>query len=324
MVFLKLLFYLKPVLKFVNLERQQGTSWLLLLKKIYANAHLLKANVDWLHFGFATMALGKELVAESIGAHMAVSLRGFDIAIYPIKHPGCYDLVWKKVDKVHTISDDLLALAYKNGLSKKVSGQKITPAIDCTQFNGTRLKEERQENQLSIITVARLHWKKGLIYTLRALALLKEKGVDFHYTIIGEGEQYEELMYTIHLLGLTNQVFLVGKQSPDEVKIVLASSAIYIQYSISEGFCNAVLEAQAMGLLCVVSDAEGLSENVLHNQTGWVVEKRNPEKLANQLVAVINLSDDMKHEIINNAKDRVRLAFNIQKQQEEFVEFYKC
>ncbi|MBK7870836.1 MAG: glycosyltransferase family 4 protein [Saprospiraceae bacterium] len=50
---------------------------------------------------------------------------------------------------------------------------------------------------------------------------------------------------------------------------------IYLQYSIQEGFCNAVLEAQAMGLLCIVSDAEGLPENILHGQTGWVVPKGN-------------------------------------------------
>ena len=76
----------------------------------------------------------------------------------------------------------------------------------------------------------------------------------------------------------------------------------YIQYSIQEGFCNAVLEAQAMGLLCIVSDADGLSENVLHNETGWVVPKRNPTLLAQKMIETIDLNDTEKSKIRENAQ----------------------
>ena len=42
-----------------------------------------------------------------------------------------------------------------------------------------------------------------------------------------------------------------------------------------------VLEAQVMGLLSIVSDANGLPENIIHNYTGWVVPKMAPKLLAN-------------------------------------------
>ena len=48
----------------------------------------------------------------------------------------------------------------------------------------------------------------------------------------------------------------------------MKNSDVYIQSSVQEGFGNAVLEAQASGLCCIVSDAEGLSENVLNEKTG--------------------------------------------------------
>ncbi len=321
-VFFKLLFHFKALRKFIGLERKQGVKITTLLKKVYTNAHLLTAQLDWLHFGFTTMALGKENVAKSIGANLAVSLRGFDIAIYPVKYPDCYKLLWQKVDKVHYISNDLLDLAYKNGLSAEVPTQKITPAIDCDTFNNIGLKQ-KNFNKVSIITIARLHWKKGLIYSLQALALLKESGVDFKYTIIGEGEMYEELVYIIKLLGLENNVEIAGKKSPEIVKKLLCNHDLYLQYSISEGFCNAVLEAQAMGLFCIVSDAEGLTENILHEKTGWVVPKRNSKKLAEAIQKYSILSSPLKNFIIENAKFRVAKEFNIVKQQKEFVEFYK-
>lgn len=76
----------------------------------------------------------------------------------------------------------------------------------------------------------------------------------------------------------------------------LVTSDIYIQYSVQEGFCNAVLEAQATGMLCVVSDAEGLAENVLHEITGWVVPKKGT-RVIGKTQTIIKLPEIiLKHE----------------------------
>src|SRR5690606_21489460 len=99
-----LLLHLPVLLRYIKLERNEGIGMIQIFKKTYLNAHLLKAKVDWLHFGFATTALGSETVAKAINAKMAVSFRGFDINVYPIKHPNCYQILWKYVDKVHSIS----------------------------------------------------------------------------------------------------------------------------------------------------------------------------------------------------------------------------
>ena len=320
-VFIELLFHPKQVLKFITLEKEQNSSLVSIFKKVYSSAHILTQKLDWLHFGFATMALGKENVAKSIGAKLAVSLRGFDIAIYPIKQPNCYKLLWKKIDKVHVISNDLYSLAIKNGLSEDISIQKITPAVDIEKFNVSSSKSTRSI-QNKFITVARLHWKKGLIDTLKAFKLLKDQGFDFKYTIVGEGRQYEALTYIIHALDLSQYVVLIGRKSHSEVKALLVKHEYYIQYSVSEGFCNAVLEAQAMGLLCIVSDAEGLPENVLDNKSGWVVEKCNPKRLAKKILKVSNLSLEAKDNIRRFAINRVQNEFNLGKQQQEFIKFY--
>jgi colanic acid/amylovoran biosynthesis glycosyltransferase len=115
----------------------------------------------------------------------------------------------------------------------------------------------------------------------------------------------------------------MGRLDTENVKLALAKSHIYIQYSVQEGFCNAVLEAQAMGLLCIVSDAEGLAENILDKETGWVVPKRNPELLALKIKDVFDLSETKKEQIRNSAILRVQQHFNIEKQHLEFIHFYK-
>ena len=319
--FVLLLPYLPVLRRYVKLERKEGTHWGLLPKKIYLNAHLIKAKVDWLHFGFATMALGKETVAQAIGAKMAVSFRGFDIAVYPIKNPGCYNLLWKYVDKIHIISDDLLVLAKKHGLPETIAVEKITPAIDVNLFQSS-LPDFGPIHTPVFMTTGRLHWKKGLVQTIEALAILKNKGIDFTYKIIGEGQDYERIAFAAYQLGINDRVQFLGKLPHQEVKQHLEDADVYIQYSIQEGFCNAVLEAQAMGKLCVVSNAEGLSENVLHGETGWVVPKYSPAALAKQIEVVLAMSGEAKELISKNAVKRVKKEFNIEKQEREFLAFY--
>ena len=114
----------------------------------------------------------------------------------------------------------------------------------------------------------------------------------------------------------------IGVITHEAVATHMATSDIYIQYSVQEGFCNAVLEAQAAGMLCVVSDAEGLSENVLHEITGWVVPKRQPELLATQLETLIKLPETILKSTSERAVNRVIDEFNLEKQQNAFEAFY--
>jgi len=102
----------------------------------------------------------------------------------------------------------------------------------------------------------------------------------------------------------------------------MRESDIYIQTSLQEGFCVSVLEAQASGLLCVVSDADGLKENVIDGITGWVVKRREPGEFASKIEYVINLPEEMRKEISINARKRVEENFTIENQNLLFKEFF--
>jgi colanic acid/amylovoran biosynthesis glycosyltransferase len=313
---------LYPVLsyKHILLDRNDGLSYQDCLKRLIQNGFLFKHQLDWLHFGFGMLAVGRENVAKALGANMAVSFRGFDLYLSPLKHPNCYELLFQKNIRYHVLSQEMRKDLQAYGIAKKAIWV-ITPAIDTSFFSGLLANETPATYQF--LTVARLHWKKGLIYTLEALALLKQSGISFNYTIVGVGNQYERLVFAVHQLGLKDCVALVGKQAPKEVRELMQQSHIYLQYSIQEGFCNAVLEAQAMGLLCVVSDAEGLAENVLHEQTGYVVPKRQPQDLARCLQTLTQTPFSNYSEMRRIASHRVKKQFDLEQQQQQFVAFYQ-
>lgn len=313
----------EEAIMFVKLERKDGTGWKDVVEKLYINAHILPHKLHWLHFGFVTMGLRSENVAKAMGAKMAVSFRGYDVSVYPVKNKNCYQKLWQKIDKVHTISDDLYQIAITLGLPTNIPVEKITPAIEVKNFLN-QSKRNKLHQPLQILSVARLHWKKGFEYSLKAMAILNEKGYTFQYNIIGTGIDYERLVFATEQLGLAGDVKLLGRKTSQEVSAYLAGADIYLQPSVQEGFCNAVLEAQAAGCICVVSNAEGLAENVLHGKTGWVVPKRNPEAIALAIKEIMELEEADLLKMRNFAVSRVQDEFNIDRQINKFIHFYNA
>lgn len=314
--------FLHPLrfVRLLRLNRSSGMPVKANLISIVRSSHMLGLSLDWIHFAFGTLAVGRENVARVIGAKMAVSFRGFDHYVFPLKNPGCYRNVFQKADKFHVLSRGMQQDLIRSGVPlSRVT--VITPAIDVRQFSFSG-RPLFTDGVVRIVTVARLHWIKGLEYTLEALALLVEMGVKFRYIIVGEGEEKERLLFASHQLGIASYVSFVGKVSHDQVTSFMEDADIYLQYSIQEGFCNAVLEAQSMGLLCVVSDADGLKENVVHEKTGWIVPKRQPSALAHRISEILKLNPSAISAIRENAIARVRAQFDLAFQKAAFLEFY--
>jgi colanic acid/amylovoran biosynthesis glycosyltransferase len=324
-VFIGLLPYWAKVNRYINLEQKEGTSFKRLIEKIYINASLLELSVDWIHFGFATMALDRETVPKAIGAKLAVSFRGYDIEVFPLKNRDCYQSLWSRVDKVHSISNYLLEKAFDLGLSKLIDSEVIYPAVDFDFIKKIQLSSDTSGVKPKLLTIARLHWIKGIDDLIETAQYLKSKQIDFEWKVIGEGDQKhtERYAYHIYKAGLQEQVLLLGKLSHAKTLKELSNTELYVQTSLSEGFCNAVLEAQALGKLCLAYDAGALSENIKNNTTGFLSPKGQPLLLAQKIIEVEQLSGQEKEQLIQNSISRVKENFNINKQKREFNLFYK-
>jgi len=325
LVFVGLLPYWAKVNRYINLERKEGASFKRLIEKIYINVSLLKLNADWIHFGFATMAIDRETAPKAIGAKLAVSFRGYDIEVFPLKNLDCYQRLWTHVDKVHSISDYLLEKAFDLGLSKSVDSEVIYPAVDFDFIKKIQLSSDTLGTKFKLLTIARLHWIKGIDDLIETAQHLKSKQINFEWKVIGEGDQKhtERYAYHIYKAGLQKQVLLLGKLSHAETLKELSTTELYVQTSLSEGFCNAILEAQALGKLCLAYDAGALSENIQNNTTGFLSPKGQPHLIAQKIIEVEQLSRHEKEQLIQNSISRVKENFNINKQKREFNLFYK-
>lgn len=326
--FLIALVHYSKLRKFYILELESRNDKKRALKNTFLNVHMLTEKLDWIHFGYATATINRENVASIIGAKMAVSLRGYDINVYPLQNENCYALLWKKIDKVHSVSNYLLNKAYTLGLAKNTDYKIIHDAVATKHIldktEAINFIKSNNKGCLEIVTIARLNWVKGVQHAIQAMEVLKKQKINFKYVVIGGGtkQEYEYLYFLIQELGLKEHVKLLGELSHLESLEFLKTADVYVQPSIGEGFCTSVVEAQALGKICIVTDAGGLPENVLHSKTGWVVPKMNPVAMANQIMEFYNTTNEIKRTMALAAIERVENNFTTKQQLEEFIKFY--
>lgn len=289
------------------------------LKTALIYAPIIKLNPDIIHFEFGTLAKNGIAVDAFSDAKLSVSFRGFDLNYAGLDDKSYYSEVWNKCTGFHFLGNDLKKRATERGYKEKGTEALIPPAIDAAFFKPST--QNKLTDKLRIVSVGRLVWKKGYEYAIRAASILKEKGIEFEYNIIGDGAHLQALQFIIKESGLERCVNLLGEQSPDEIKKQLEQSHVFVHPAISEGFSNAVLEAQAMGLPVICTDADGLPENIEDGITGYVVPKWDADALADRLLFFVNNRDKIS-EMGSKGIERVNKYFTIDKQIEAFVNFY--
>lgn len=140
----------------------------------------------------------------------------------------------------------------------------------------------------TIITVGRFVEQKDYQTSLKAIALLKQKGVSFHYIIVGYGELENSIRNWIDEYGINDNVTLFI--NPSNTQEILKSADIYLSTSIFEGTSNSIMEAMNWSIPVVatnVGDNECLIKN---NHNGLLCPICDVEGLANSLAYLINNS----------------------------------
>jgi colanic acid/amylovoran biosynthesis glycosyltransferase len=257
------------------------------LRRFYLDLQLILLQPALLHFEFGALAPERMYLKDLLGCKILVSFRGYDLNFVGLDDPQHYQPVWQQADALHLLGEDLWQRALRRGCPAEKPHVLVPPAIDLDFFSppARSMAEDAdsQERPLRILSVGRLEWKKGYEYAFQAVRLLIDRGVACEYRVIGDGEYFEPLAFTRHQLGLTGIIELLGAQPKEAVRAQLAWADLFLHAAVSEGFCNAVIEAQAMGVPVVTSDADGLSENVLDGVTGFVVPRRNATELADKM-----------------------------------------
>jgi colanic acid/amylovoran biosynthesis glycosyltransferase len=266
------------------------------------------------------MEIGRRLDAATV-----VSFRGYDLNLTGLEDPHHYDRVWERATAIHVLGEHLWQRAQTRGCPPGKMHALIPPAIDAAFFDPKlRAHTDRAGSPtrpLRILSVGRLDWRKGYEYALEAVRMLADRGIQCEYRIIGGGEFHMATTYARYQLALIDAVTLLGARTPSSVREEMLWADVMLHAAVSEGFSNAVLEAQAMMLPVVCTDAGGLPENVVQGKTGIIVPRRDAAALGD---ALARLAGDpaLRSQMGSAGRSRVSSEFLLRNQIAAFGALY--
>ncbi len=134
---------------------------------------------------------------------------------------------------------------------------------------------------------------------LKAVKILKEKGLLFRLSMIGGGELEQELRLYVEQNNLESYVDFKGFCKPEEVREYMKQAHIFLFTSdYGEGWGAVVNEAMNSGCAMVVSHAVGAAPFLIeHMENGLIYRSRDVLELANRI-----------EYLLQNPEERVRMG----------------
>lgn len=152
--------------------------------------------------------------------------------------------------------------------------------------------------------VGRLTKNKGVDIGVRAMDLLKRRGIAVSLEIVGDGTEREHLESLARAIGVENQVVFHGRLGAEGVIKVLKRSHFILLLSETEGWARVVLEGMTAGVVPVVTPVRILVELVGRGERGLVVE-RSAEAVADAIEGVMR-DVAAYHRLVRNGTEWAR------------------
>lgn len=257
---------------------------------------------------------------KDFGIKLVVSLRGTHVSVTPLvelKICQEYNAYFPLVDAFHAVSKVMAEKAILYGANP----DKIKVVYSGLPTISSESKVDDVKKSFTIISVGRNHWIKGYAYAIDACRILKSRGFEFKYTIIG-AKGSEELDYLISSQGLTDCVSLLSAKSSVEVKDLIEKADLLVLPSVEEGIANVVLEAMQLGTLVLSTQAGGMQEVISNGNNGFLVPIRDAESWAKTILKIANLDKEVKIKITAKAKQTILEQHSYSKMINGMMELY--
>ena len=287
----------------------------------------LKPRIMHAHFG--TDAILARPLACALGVPLLVSLHGFDVTIRPeVFRRGSlgFGLNMLYPGRLRNLfaSPGVSYLAVSKFIREKAIGLGC-PAdrivvhhigIDLSAFSSSADLHLAARGK-RILFVGRLVEKKGCSFLIQAVRRLKLLVPNVELRIIGEGPLRASLERQAGEAGIA--ATFLGSQPQEVVRAEMDIARVFCVPSViagngdAEGFGMVFIEAQCMGLPAVSFESGGISDAIVHGQTGLLAGERDVKQLAEYLELLLS-DDDRWLELSRQGKQLVTKQFSLVEQ----------
>ncbi len=299
------------------------------LRLLYSVMQLLEAQpYDIIHCQFGTYGL-EGMILRDIGAiqgKLITTFRGYDISLFVQQHgKHVYDSLFAKGDFFLANCEFFKKKAIKIGCNPRkivVHGS----GIDSSRFP-FQVRHPHPNDKISIATTGRLVEKKGIEYSIRAVAKVLKIYPNIEYTIIGDGYLREDLQQLIDSLNIANKVKLLGWKNQVEIIDILNNSDIFVAASITgkdgnqDAPVNTLKEAMVMGLPVIATLHGGIPELVKDGISGFLVPEKDSDAIAEKLIYLVE-HPEIWSQMGQAGRAYVESNYDMNKLSDELVKIY--
>lgn len=253
-------------------------------------------------------------VCQKLGLPLVVHFHGFDAsetATLDKYHLG-YKNIFSYASSIISVSTKMKEKLIQLGCVE--SKIKTIPCGPSELFFNINPAFKKQQ----FLAIGRFVEKKAPYLTLAAFSKVSKIHPSATLVMVGEGALLPVCQHLAKLWGISDRVFFTGKLPPEEIATLFAESIAFVQHSItasngdSEGTPVAILEAGAAGLPVVATKHAGISDVIVDQITGFLVDEYDVNEMASKMNILLNHPDKAKQ---MGEENRIRILsqFSLEK-----------
>lgn len=221
--------------------------------------------------------------------------------------------IWKKAAGLSASS------SFAAGLARKSYDVEPRVILNGISMSGRATVARPPSSPLALAAIGRFNPQKNFLWMIRALAGC---GFDWRLSLIGDGNQREEIVAAIRDAGLVERVDVLGWVPESVMRETLAKSDLLLMPSTSEGNPVAAIEALKFGVAILGSDIPGLSDLIEHGGNGFAVPLDNPSAFQEKLAWLASNPSDL-HKMKTRSLEK-SASFDLEKIADAFESLLKA
>ncbi len=172
-----------------------------------------------------------------------------------------------------------------------------------------------------ILCLGRLVAAKGQHILLESCGVLSKRGVPFHLTFVGGGDDGESLESLSVQLGIMKSVLFTGAVGQDEVHQYYDRADLFVLPSFAEGVPVVLMEAMAKEVVSVSTRITGIPELIEDGVDGILVAPSDVEGLADRLQQLIE-DPDLRQKLGKKGRQKVLQTYDLERNCGQMANFF--
>ena len=213
-------------------------------------------------------------------------------------------------------------LIEKNKITVIKSVGVDTKKFDPARFTAEQTLETRHKlgikNEIVVLMVARAIWDKGIREYYEAASILKQKGGNISFLLVGDTDEGNHTCASEAFLK-NGDVQWLGHR--DDIAELTAMCDIYVLPSYREGLPATLMEAASMAKPIVTTDTVGCREVVEDGYNGFLIPLRDSIALAEK-IEILTEETSLREEMGKNGRQKVLKEFDIDIVLAQYLDYY--